>query len=878
MSILRKSFGKSMFSKSQHYLSRQTSSSATIEIISASWYGTSFTDMTPPEGNVVYLVRALESVHSSLYGKGGVFVEPQEVTVGKPVVITTVLDNQTVSLMWDDTENATEYVVSRRTVSNPSWQDLTTTSGTGFVDTTPPLGTVEYTVTAKHGLSSTKSDNVEVSVSLATPVVEISQDNPNEIGLTWDTVPNAAYYSVWVKIGTASWTRLTTSNNFTSTEYTVTNPPSGTVKYGVKAHNGSYTSSMGSKSVDIPVVISAPVIEAEFQGNCSVSITWNAVTNATGYTIYRRATGTTAWSQVNTTTLTTTSFTDTNVAFGDWDYCVVASNDTVSSADSNVAPVSVTLDAPSTIQASLGTSGVTVTWGAVTQATYYSVWIKAGDAAWAKIANQVSGTSFVDTNPPAGSVKYGVKAHNGSEASARKNTQQALTVPLSPPSTMTASLQNDGTVDLTWNAVTDATSYSVWIKDSSGTWTSLANNVTGTSYTDTVPPTGTVEYAVKAHKGTLTSDLVSDSVNIPLPLSSPVIEAELQSNGTVLVTWDAIDNATGYVVNRRVAGTTAWTQVNTGTLTATEFVDTTVPLGDFEYSITAVNSSNSADSNVESVAVTICSPIVTADTSDPDKVDLTWNAVNNADYYSVWIKVGTAAWTRLANNVTGTSFTDTSPLNGTTVKYAVKAHNGSIISTMTPTNVNVPALGLPAPSGFAATASSDGSTVDLTWNAVTGATHYSVWIKDSSGTWVCLANNVTGTGFTDTAPLTGILEYAVRAHTSTTMSALVTTTVDNSGSASTNTLPPFGEPTLTAVAQSDGTVQLTWNAVADATHYRLFYKIVGVHTAYQVLVTSITDLTYLVSGLPSGATIQFGVKAFNGTVSSTMNVKSVTIA
>jgi hypothetical protein len=43
------------------------------------------------------------------------------------------------------------------------------------------------------------------------------------------------------------------------------------------------------------------------------------------------------------------------------------------------------------------------------------------------------------------------------------------------------------------------------------------------------------------------------------------------------------------------------------------------------------------------------------------------------------------------------------------------------------------------------------------------------------------------------------------------------------------------------------------------------------------LVTSITDLTYLVSGLPSGASVQFGVKAFNGTVSSTMNVKTVTI-
>ncbi|MDR0609663.1 MAG: hypothetical protein LBG58_06090 [Planctomycetaceae bacterium] len=145
------------------------------------------------------------------------------------------------------------------------------------------------------------------------------------------------------------------------------------------------------------------------------------------------------------------------------------------------------------------------------------------------------------------------------------------------------------------------------------------------------------------------------------------------------------ENATEYVVSRRTVNNPSWLELTT--TSGTGFFDTTVPLGDFEYRVTASNSSNSTDSNIETVNVTLCSPVPAVDASNPDEAVVTWNAVNNADYYSVWIKVGTAAWTRLANNVTGTSFTDASPLNGETVKYAVKAHHGTLVSTMTLTRI-----------------------------------------------------------------------------------------------------------------------------------------------------------------------------------------------
>ncbi len=125
------------------------------------------------------------------------------------MVTATVLDTQAVSLMWDKAENATEYTVFRRTLTNPGWELLTTTAATGYLDTSATLGDVKYYVMASRSLSVSDSEIVEVSVSLSMPFVEASTDNPDEVGLAWNEVPNATYYSAWIKTaGDTDWRRI----------------------------------------------------------------------------------------------------------------------------------------------------------------------------------------------------------------------------------------------------------------------------------------------------------------------------------------------------------------------------------------------------------------------------------------------------------------------------------------------------------------------------------------------------------------------------------------------------------------------------------------------------------------------------------------------
>jgi hypothetical protein len=233
-----------------------------------------------------------------------------------------------------------------------------------------------------------------------------------------------------------------------------------------------------------------------------------------------------------------------------------------------------------------------------------------------------------------------------------------------------------------------------------------------------------------------------------------------------------------------VSGTGSWVQVNSQPVTDTEFVDTTPPLGTVEYYVTAVKGTSSANYSTTSTTVAIAAPVVTAEVETSGEVTITWDAVNNAARYSVWVKVAGGTWTQLSNNATGGSFVHTNPAVGT-AQYAVKAHNGTVVSGFTAVTVNVPAIGtgttstsLP-PFGAPvvnATLQGDG-TVSITWGEVEDATRYSVWYQEAGGTWVQLSNNATGGSLIQTNPPSGTVKYAVKAHNGTVVSGFVAVTL-----------------------------------------------------------------------------------------------------
>ncbi|MGZ7442820.1 fibronectin type III domain-containing protein [Paenibacillus sp. TH7-28] len=145
------------------------------------------------------------------------------------------------------------------------------------------------------------------------------------------------------------------------------------------------------------------------------------------------------------------------------------------------------------------------------------------------------------------------------------------------------------------------------------------------------------------------------------------------------------------------------------------------------------------------------------------QVKLNWNAVGGADSYTVKRADNAGGpFEAIAETVTGTVYTDSNVINGTTYYYVISAVNGAGVSpestVVSATPAAEPAPG--APEGLKATAGS--AEVKLSWNAVRGAESYNVKRADSAeGPFDVIADSVTGTSFTDNDVKNGNTYYYV---------------------------------------------------------------------------------------------------------------------
>ncbi len=156
-------------------------------------------------------------------------------------------------------------------------------------------------------------------------------------------------------------------------------------------------------------------------------------------------------------------------------------------------------------------------------------------------------------------------------------------------------------------------------------------------------------------------------------------------------------------------------------------------------------------------------PIALAATGGNARVTLTWTGSAGAGAYDVYRGNSSGGvYASIAAGVEGTSYTDLTPMNGTTYYYVVRATNASGQSgysneaSATPQALQIP----PAPSGLTATAGR--KKITLTWIASPGATSYTVKrALSSGGPYTLIATSVTGITYTNSGLRTGTLYYYV---------------------------------------------------------------------------------------------------------------------
>ncbi len=351
---------------------------------------------------------------------------------------------------------------------------------------------------------------------------------------------------------------------------------------------------------------SAPAAPVVKLGNSATSgkpmLTWNAVYGATSYRIYRSTSRGSGYSLLGT--VTATSYTNTGAKAGTtYYYRVKACNDAGLSPYSNIVSgkVKSVTPKPSAPVVKIGNSASSgkpmLTWNAVSGATSYKVYRATSQNGTYSLLGTVTATSYTNTGAKAGvTYYYKVKAVNSAGESAYSNTVsgRATVTTLTMGHSSTS-----GKPQLTWKAVSGATSYKVYRATTKNGAYSVINTTKARTYTNTGAALGTtyyykVEALNAAGKSMGFSAVVDGKV-------APVLAVGYSSvSGKPQLTWKAVPGATEYQVYRSTQQNSGYTKINT--TTATSYVNTGAKANTtYYYKIVAVKGTAVSDfSNIVS--------------------------------------------------------------------------------------------------------------------------------------------------------------------------------------------------------------------------------------------------------------------------------------
>ncbi|WP_127586805.1 polysaccharide lyase family 8 super-sandwich domain-containing protein [Paenibacillus koleovorans] len=175
--------------------------------------------------------------------------------------------------------------------------------------------------------------------------------------------------------------------------------------------------------------------------------------------------------------------------------------------------------------------------------------------------------------------------------------------------------------------------------------------------------------------------------------------------------------------------------------------------------------------------------------------------------------------------------------------------------------------GLPtAPTGFTAVAGNQ--QVALSWNAVNGATSYTVKRSTTSGSgYTTVQSGITGTSFADTGRTNGTTYYYVVTATNTNGTGA------NSFQVSAAPVAPPPAPTGLSAIAGNGQVALSWNTVTGATYYSV-KRSTTIGSGYTNVQTGITGTSLVDSGRTNGATYYYVVTATNASGTSSDSIEA----
>ena len=436
---------------------------------------------------------------------------------------------------------------------------------------------------------------------------------------------------------------------------------------------------------------------------------------------------------------------------------------------------------------------------------------------------------------------------------------------------------DDGTVELTWTAVTGAERYELWVWTSVDGWQQIGgDNLTDTAYRHTGLTAGmTYYYTVRAvHAGDVTgpwSEYVSGTFDPPM--AAPTLTAQA-GEGEVELSWGTVQGAERYEL-WVWTNADGWQQIGGDNLTGTTYSHAGLTAGTtYHFAIRAVNAASEKGAWSEYVSATPQqdlqhTPTLTATPNAPptltetiipsfDRVEssmlVTWDApVNGSVSHYILIRThtddGIVKTKTFRIDGTVTVYIDHDAVLGILYDYVLTAHYNASTATATPTPTVTPTPTITPTSPPDATATptaTDTPTATATPTVTPTPT-------------ITPTPTVTATPTVTPIPPPDATATPTATDTPT---ATATPTVTPTPTVTATATPP-AVPSLSA-ENAGNSVDLAWSAVTGAARYELWVW-TTVDGWQEIGGSSLTGTTFSHSDLVVGRTYNYAIRSVGST-------------
>ena len=528
----------------------------------------------------------------------------------------------------------------------------------------------------------------------------MSEISDQSITVNWNAVDHATNYTVAYFDDNGQFIELAPTTN---TSYTINNVVSGktyVLKVRANGDGNDYLDSQYSEAnltVTVKTKLATPTINASSTTN-SITVNWNAVANASGYLITYVVDG-----QETSVTVNGVSYTLPGLNSGD-DYTIavkaVGTGDHVDSdySDSLTVMVKSQLDAPTITATSSDHNSVSVSWNAVANTSGYTVtYAVAGTSDWSTAQTTTTSDTHITISGLNSGTRYVVRvATNGDQTNyvdSDYSATDAILVKTKLPyvPSITDVNVDSNSITATWSAApgmgytleyaVSGTNQFVPMTVSATTYT-IGNLVSETTYDLRVKANGDGDYYVDSDYSVIVS------VTVKKQLEAPTIVNTSSTTDSIVVSWNAVKNASEYTIAYAVEGAEDFNYIVESSSSIT--INDLVPNQTYIVKVKANGVGNYVDSEFGSlVSVTvktqIATPEITTWLATINTITIDWtSSVGATKYYLQYREFGASDFTTISTPPNETSHTFDSLSSGTTFEFRIRAVGDGIVSVSSP--------------------------------------------------------------------------------------------------------------------------------------------------------------------------------------------------